>query len=69
LRTRPGSPLAWVESLIKKEVGMEITNISEAKASLSYLIKMVRKTGKPIIIGKIGQPVAVLSAFKKDWQT
>jgi len=45
---------------------MKITNISEAKASLSYLIKMVQETDKPIIIGRAGEPVAVLSAFKKD---
>ena len=45
---------------------MYITNISEAKASLSYLIKMVQETDEPIIIGKAGKPVAVLSAYKKD---
>jgi prevent-host-death family protein len=45
---------------------MQITNISEAKASLSYLIKTVQETGESIIIGKAGKPVAVLSAFKKN---
>lgn len=45
---------------------MQITNISEAKASLSYLIKTVQETNEPIIIGKAGKPVAILSAFKKD---
>lgn len=45
---------------------MHITNISEAKASLSYLIKMVQETNEPIIIGKAGKPVAVLSAFRED---
>ncbi len=45
---------------------MQITNISEAKASLSHLIKMVQETDKPIIIGKAGEPVAVLSAYKKE---
>jgi len=45
---------------------MQITNISEAKASLSYLIKTVQETDKPIIIGKAGEPVAVLSAYKQD---
>ncbi len=45
---------------------MQITNISEAKASLSYLIKLVQKTDEPVIIGKAGEPVAVLSAFKMD---
>jgi len=45
---------------------MHITNISEAKASLSHLIKMVQETNEPIIIGKAGKPVAVLSAFQED---
>jgi len=45
---------------------MHITNISEAKASLSHLIKTVQETDEPIIIGKAGEPVAVLSAYKKD---
>ncbi len=45
---------------------MQITNISEAKASLSHLIKTVQETNEPIIIGKAGKPVAVLSAFKED---
>ncbi len=45
---------------------MQITNISEAKASLSYLIKTVQETDKPIIIGKAGEPVAVLSAYRQD---
>lgn len=45
---------------------MQITNISEAKASLSRLIKTVQETNEPIIIGKAGEPVAILSAYKKD---
>lgn len=45
---------------------MQITNISDAKSSLSYLIKMVQETNEPIIIGKAGKPVAVLSAYKED---
>ena len=45
---------------------MQITNISEAKASLSYLIKKVQETDEPIIIGKAGEPVAILSAYKKN---
>ncbi len=45
---------------------MQITNISEAKASLSQLIKIVQETNQPVIIGKAGKPVAVLSAFKED---
>ncbi len=45
---------------------MLITNISEAKTNLSYLIKTVQETNEPIIIGKAGEPVAVLSAFNKN---
>ncbi len=45
---------------------MHITNISEAKANLSHLIKMVRETNQPVIIGKAGKPVAVLSPYSED---
>lgn len=45
---------------------MHITNISDAKAHLSSLIKLVRETNEPIVIGKAGEPVAVLSAYKKE---
>jgi len=45
---------------------MQITNISDAKASLSHLIKIVQETNEPIIIGKAGKPVAVLSAYRAD---
>ena len=45
---------------------MRITNISEAKANLSFLIKTVRETNEPVIIGKAGEPVAVLSAYRHD---
>jgi len=45
---------------------MQITNISEAKTHLSSLIKQVQETDEPILIGKSGQPIAVLSAFKQD---
>ncbi len=45
---------------------MQITNISDAKASLSHLIKTVQETNEPIIIGKAGKPVAILSVFKED---
>jgi prevent-host-death family protein len=38
---------------------MQITNISEAKASLSRLIKTVQETDKPIIIGKSGRSVVL----------
>lgn len=45
---------------------MQITNISDAKATLSYLIKTVQETNEPIIIGKAGKPIAILSPFKED---
>lgn len=45
---------------------MQITNISEAKASLSHLIKRVQETKEPIVIGRAGEPVAVISAYTKD---
>lgn len=45
---------------------MQITNISEAKTSLSHLIKLVQKTKEPIVIGKAGEPVAVLSAYNQE---
>ena len=45
---------------------MQITNISDAKASLSALIREVQKTDEPIIIGKAGKPIAVLSAYHES---
>ena len=45
---------------------MHITNISDAKASLSHLIKTVQETNESIIIGKAGKPVAILSAYRED---
>ncbi len=45
---------------------MQITNISEAKASLSYLIKQIQKTNEPVIIGNAGKPVAILSVYHED---
>ena len=45
---------------------MQLTNISDAKASLSRLIKTVQETGKPVIIGKAGEPVAILSAYRRE---
>lgn len=44
----------------------KLTNISEAKATLSHLIKVVQETNEPILIGKAGQPIAILSAYKTD---
>ena len=45
---------------------MRITNISEAKASLSRLVEYVQNSDESIVIGKAGKPVAVLSAFKAN---
>jgi prevent-host-death family protein len=44
---------------------MHITNISEAKSSLSSLIAQVEK-GHKIIIGKAGKPVAMLVPYRAD---
>lgn len=44
---------------------MYITNISEAKASLSRLIEEVMQ-GEEVIIGKAGKPVARLVPYKTD---
>ena len=44
---------------------MQITNISDAKSSLSSLIAKVEK-GQKIIIGKAGKPVAMLVPYRAD---
>ena len=44
---------------------MHITNISEAKATLSKLIEQVL-LGNEVIIGKAGKPVAKLVPFELD---
>ena len=44
---------------------MVITNISEAKATLSKLIERVRG-GEEVIIGKAGKPVARLVPHRPD---
>ncbi|MCB0091547.1 MAG: type II toxin-antitoxin system prevent-host-death family antitoxin [Caldilineaceae bacterium] len=44
---------------------MYITNISEAKATLSKLIEQVL-LGNEVIIGKAGKPVAKLVPFELD---
>jgi len=41
---------------------MQITNISDAKASLSKLIEQVLR-GEEVVIGKAGKPVAKLVPF------
>lgn len=45
---------------------MHITNISEAKASLSKLINQLQNSHEPIIIGKAGKPIAILSAYDEN---
>lgn len=40
-----------------------VINVSEAKAQLSRLLEAVQ-TGPPVIIGRAGRPVAVLSAYE-----
>ncbi len=42
-----------------------VVNISEAKAQLSRLVAEVQ-SGKRVIIGNAGRPVAVLSAYDED---
>ena len=44
---------------------MRITNIAEAKASLSKLVERVMQ-GEEVIIGKAGKPVAKLVPFEHD---
>lgn len=44
---------------------MVITNISEAKATLSKLIEQVLN-GQEVIIGKAGKPVAKLVPYTQD---
>jgi prevent-host-death family protein len=46
-------------------MAMQITNISEAKASLSKLVEKVLQ-GEEVIIGKAGKPVAKLVPFDMD---
>ena len=44
---------------------MQITNISDAKASLSRLVEKVMM-GEEVIIGKAGKPVAKLVPYNLD---
>lgn len=44
---------------------MQITNISDAKASLSKLVEKVMQ-GEEVIIGKAGKPVAKLVPYNLD---
>ena len=44
---------------------MQITNISDAKSSLSALIARVEK-GHKVIIGKAGKPVAMLVPYRPE---
>ena len=55
--------------MVLRRVGidMHITNISEAKASLSKLVEKVLD-GEEVIIGKAGKPVAKLVPFDLNTQ-
>lgn len=44
---------------------MQVTNISEAKSSLSSLIAQVEK-GHKVIIGRAGKPIAMLVPYRAD---
>ena len=46
---------------------MQITNISEAEATLSKLVEQVFK-GQESVIGKMGKPVAKLAPFDPGTQ-
>ena len=48
-----------------KGVMMQITNISEAKATLSKLVERVL-AGEEVIIGKAGKPVVKLVPYTQD---
>jgi prevent-host-death family protein len=56
--------MLW-SNYIKEVTVMLITNISEAKAQLSALIKKVM-AGQEVIIGKAGKPVAKLVRYERS---
>ena len=45
---------------------MEIVNIANLKSHLSDVIEKVNKTGKTVIIGKYGKPVAKIIPFTEE---
>jgi prevent-host-death family protein len=49
----------------ERDKSMHITNIADAKASLSKLVEKVLR-GEEVIIGKAGKPVAKLVPFNYD---
>jgi prevent-host-death family protein len=51
--------------VVALEVIVRVTDISEAKASLSKLVKKVLQ-GEEVIIGKAGKPVARLVPYEYD---
>jgi prevent-host-death family protein len=51
--------------MVALEVTVRVTNISEAKASLSKLVEKVLQ-GEEVIIGKAGKPVARLVPYEHD---
>jgi prevent-host-death family protein len=60
LQTRPDQTTIRIE--VTK---MVITNISDAKATLSKLIERVER-GEEVIIGRAGKPVARLVPYRAD---
>lgn len=61
--TQPAlSALTGIQLLPTKRCDMRITNITEAKATLSKLIERAQQ-GEEIVIGKAGKPVAKLVPF------
>ncbi len=45
---------------------MELVNIANLKSHLSDVIAKVNKTGKAVIIGKYGKPIAKIIPFSED---
>lgn len=44
---------------------MQITSLSDAQNNLSRLIKKIRETQQPLVLGEEGKPLAILSAFEE----
>ena len=45
---------------------MEIVNITNLKSHLSDVIEKVNETGKTVIVGKYGKPVAKIIPFTEE---
>jgi len=48
---------------------MELVNIANLKSHLSDVIAKVNKTGKAVVIGKYGKPIAKIIPFSEEKQT